>query len=526
MAWRTTANVSASFPQAIGIDSAREDVPPGTVKAMVATAAPPRLATARTPARPTLGQYVADIGKWMEMDFHDWQRLLSDVSCELVPRANPFPGQSSLRFNYQYVGAMVGRQSGKSAWSASRIVAQCLLPNFLEIADQCGLDEIKPQHVVYTAQSRTNAVQRWLEHIDIINSYEALREEIKVIRYATGREIIEFNNGSTYRPVTPNRTGARGLTLDLVIVDEALAHPLWLLSVLRPTMAQRDSASGCIGAQFVVISNAGDDDSELLNRMQELGIESLADPDSKRAWFEWSADPEADPFAEQTWIDTCPTLNQPNGIDIEFLRLEAQTMREDMFIREYLCRRSIATHDQIIPMELWMDLNRPDVMVPMDGLVLGLDIRMDRMGASLMACGAVDTYLPIEIVEARQGLDWVLERTVEVARRWNAPVAIDVGGPGANLIPSLESHGITIVPLAAREVTLAAASFYDNCYAKRICHMNDYRLNDAITGASRRAVGDRWAFDRRGHWDISPLVAASLAGWVVETGMANRPTIY
>lgn len=493
---------------------------------MVTTAAQPRLGTARTLSRPTLGGYVADIGRMMDLEFYEWQRLFSDVSCELIPRPTVHPGQSTLRFNAQYVGGMVGRQSGKSAWSASRIVAQCLLPNYFEIAEECGLEEIKPQHVVYTAQSRTNAVQRWIEHIEIITSVQAIAEEIKVIRYATGREIIEFHNGSTYRPITPNRTGARGLTLDLVIVDEALAHPLWLLPVLRPTMAQRDSATGCIGAQFIVISNAGDDDSELLNRMQELGIESLTDPDSKRVWMEWSADPESDPFAEQTWLDTCPTLNQPNGIDIEFLRLEAQTMREDMFIREYLCRRSIATHDQIIPTDLWMDLNRADVMVPMDRLVLGLDIRMDRMGASLMACGMVETYLPVEIVEVRQGLDWVLERTVEVSRRWNAPVAIDVGGPAANLIPSLEAHGITIVPLATREVTSAAASFYDACFAKRICHMNDYRLNDAIAGASRRAVGEKWAFDRRGHWDISPLVAASLAAWVVETGAGNRPTIY
>ena len=493
---------------------------------MVTVAAGPRFATRRNPARETLGGYVAHIGDIMELPFHDWQRTLSDVSMEIVPRREVYDGQSHSRLNAQYVGAMVGRQSGKSAWSAARIVAQCLLPNYLEVAESVGLEEIKPQHVVYTAQSRTNAVARWYEHAQFIEKSKALADEIYNVRYATGREIIEFVNGSTYRPVTPNRNNARGLTLDLVIVDEALAHPLWLLSVLRPTMAQRDSAPGCIGAQFVVISNAGDDDSELLNRMQELGIESLTDPDSKRVWMEWSADPEADPFAESTWLATCPTLNQPNGIDIDFLRMEAATMREDMFIREYLCRRSIATHNQIIPTELWMEMSRGDVMVPMDRLVLGLDIRMDRLGASLVSCGPVDTYLPVEVVEARSGLDWVLERTVEVARRWSAPVAVDVAGPAANLIPSLEAAGVTIVPLVAREIASAAASFYDACFAKRIAHMNDYKLNDAVGGASRRALGDRWTFDRRGHWDISPLVAASLAVWVVESGRGNRPTIY
>ena len=493
---------------------------------MMHTAAPPRFATARHPERPSLGEYIAYVGDNMGLPFHEWQKQLSDTSTELVPRREVFDGQSALRLNAQYVGAMVGRQSGKSAWSATRIVAQCLLPNHFDIAESVGLEQIEPQHVVYTAQSRTNAVARWYEHAQFIEHSRYLRDEIMNIRYATGREIIEFQNGSTYRPVTPNRNNARGLTLDLVIVDEALAHPLWLLSTLRPTMAQRDSASGCIGAQFVVISNAGDDDSELLNRMQELGIESLTDPESRRVWMEWSADPESDPFAESTWLATCPTLNQPNGIDIDFLRMEAATMREDMFIREYLCRRSIATHNQIIPTDLWMEMNRSDIYVPMDRIVLGLDIRMDRLGASLVSSGPVDTYLPIECVEAKSGLEWVLPRTIEVAQRWSAPVAIDVAGPAANLIPSLEASGVTIVPLAAREVASAAATFYDACFAKRIAHMNDYKLNDAVAGASRRALGDRWTFDRRGHWDISPLVAASLAVWVVESGRGNRPTIY
>lgn len=490
------------------------------------TPAAPRFATARNPQRETLGNYIAHIGTMMDLQFYEWQQLLSDVSLELIERKDPLPGQSTLRFNAMYVGAMVGRQSGKSAWSAARIVAQCMMPNYPALAEAVGLEKIKPQHVIYTAQSRTNAVQRWIEHVAIMETCPQIAEQIDVVRYATGREIVQFKNGSTYRPITPNRTGARGLTLDLVIVDEALAHPLWLLAVLRPTMAQRDGATGCLGGQFVVISNAGNDDSELLNRMQELGIESLSDPESRRVWFEWSADPDADPFSEATWLATMPTLNQPNGIDMDFIRLEAQTMREDQFIREYLCVRSLATDEQIIPMDLWMEGNRGDVIVPMDRIAIGLDVRMDRLGASLIACGPVDHYLPIEIVDVRQGLEWLLPRAIEVCQRWSAPLAIDVAGPAANLIPSLEAAGVVIVPMAAREVTAAAASFYDAVYAKRICHRNDYKMNDAIVGASRRAVGDRWAFDRRGHWDISPLIAASLAAWVVETGMNTRPTIY
>jgi hypothetical protein len=492
---------------------------------MVGTLVMPRLGTARNPERESLGPFVAHIAKQMGYELHEWQSLLSDVSMELVDRETRFDGQSQRRLNAQYVGCMVGRQSGKSAWCAARIVAQCLLPQFPSVAEMVGVDAIAPQHVAYTAQSRTSAVSRWLEHVHMIRNSD-MAEHLLADRHGAGREILEFRNGSTYRPVTPNKTGARGLSLDLAIVDEALAHPLWLLGAMRPTMAQRDSALGCIGSQFVVISNAGDDDSELLNRMQELGCESINDASATRVWMEWSAAPDADPYSEQTWLDTMPTVNQPNGIDISFLREESRMMREDQFVREYLCRRSVATHNQIIPTELWMEGHRADVIVPMDRLVVGLDVRMDRLGASLMACGSVDTYLPVETIECRSGLDWVLDRTVEVCKRWAAPLAIDVGGPAANLIPSLDAAGVSMVFLDSGSIANAASTFYDAVHAKRVCHMNDHRLNDAITGASRRAVGDRWAFDRRGDKDISPLVAASLAMWVVESGSGQRATIY
>ena len=487
---------------------------------------PPRLGTARNEQRESLGWVIGEVAQQMGFVFHPWQEHLSDVSMEVIERIEQSGKQSTHRLNAQYVGAMVGRQSGKTAWCCSRIVAQCLMPNYIDLAESMGLDFIQPQNVAYTAQTRTAAVERWHEHIAMMESAPGIADEIQVIRQATGREVVVFHNGSTYRPVTPNKVNPRGLSLDLAIVDEALAHPLWLLGAMRPAQAQRDGAERCIGAQFVVISNAGDDDSELLNRIQELGIESLSDPESRRVWMEWSISEDDEPFDEATWWRTIPTLGQPNGIPIDFLRTEAETMPESQFVREYLCRRAQASSSQIIPTEAWMACARNDVIVPFDGITLGLDVRMDRQGASLVACSMVNDYLPVEVIECKQGLEWVLERTIDVALRHSAVVAIDAIGPAANLIPSLAGAGVMLEILNAPQVTSAAANFYDNVLIKRIAHLNDYRLNDAIVGASRRAVGERWAFDRKGLHDISPLVAASFAAWVAENGSLGMPTIH
>jgi len=471
-----------------------------------------------------MGDYVAEMGSELGLNFYPWQELVSDVSLELTPRQNYSGDQSMLRLHHQYVGALVGRQSGKTAWSVARVLAQCLLPNRLDIAERVGLTHFKAQEVAYTAQSRTVAVQKWQEHIEIIHR-SRFGHHIDKVTLSTGRECLRFTNGSTYRPITPNKTGARGLTLDLAIIDEALTHPLWLLPVIRPTMAQRDSASNCWGSQFVIISNAGDEDSELLNRMQELGQDSLSDPEAKRCWHEWSMEPGRDPLDEQTWLDTMPTLELPDGISLDFLRLEAETMRLEQFMREYLCFRVAKSEAQLIPVERWQDAHRGDVLMPYD-VVLALDISPERQRASLGAAGAVGEYLALEVVDGREGLEWVLDRCSEVCERWGCPLVLDSGGPAASLIPALQARNLTVVPIAAREVANAAAMFYDAVMSKRIAHQNDYRLNDAVTGASKRAVGERWAFDRRGHIDISPLVAASFAVWAIETGQVNKPGIF
>jgi hypothetical protein len=398
-----------------------------------------------------------------------------------------------------------------------------MLPERTDIADLVGLDVIVPQHVVYTAQTRLNATEKWREHVAVIlDSW--LAEYVQTVRRQVGSECLTFTNGSTYAPITPNRTGARGKSTDLVIVDEALSHPMWLLPVLRPTMAQRHSANGCIGAQFVIVSNAGDDDSELLNHLQDLGHEAIRNGSSSRVWIEYSMEPGSDPLDHETWLNTIPTLDQPNGISMDFLIEESESMHLADFMREYLCVRIARSEATLIPMAHWMDCYRPDIHVSHEG-VIAVDVSPGRQRASIVACSAVDDYYPIEVIESKEGLEWVIDAVEEITNRWSCAVVIDAGGPAGNIIPVLDARGVEVIPIASKEVAHAAACFYDNTMAKRVSHWNDFRLNDAIRGVTKRPVGERWAFDRNGKVDISPLVAASFAVWAVENGWAGSPEI-
>lgn len=491
---------------------------------MESVATNPRIGTRRNESMPTLGDYFDSITEELGLHPHQWQSHLNAVSTQLSPRETFFEGQSTWKLHAQHAGAMVGRQAGKTSWAVGRVTGQALLPHQKDIAQLVGLDRIIPQHILYTAQRRVTAVDKWREHCDAIVA-SPLGRWIEYVATRTGHECCYFTNGSTYKPVTPNRNAARGLVADLIIVDEALTHPLWLLSTLRPTMAQRHSANGCIGAQFVVIGNAGTDDSELLNHLQELGQMAVRTGDDSRVWLEWSMEPGDDPLDPTTWIKTMPTLNQPNGISMEFLIEESKSMRLSDFMREYLCFRINDSDDRVIDWEQWKSLIRYDVINSGDALI-AIDVSWDRARAAIVACSNVDGYLPVEVIDAKEGVDWLVDRTIEIAERNRCPVVVDTGGPAAAMHLILENRGIEVIPFAAKDVAMAAGCFYDNVRNKRICHLDDYRLNDAIKGATKRPIGERWGFNRKGNVDISPLVAASFAVWAIDSGRFDKPSIF
>ncbi|MET0461751.1 MAG: hypothetical protein ABW007_01300 [Chitinophagaceae bacterium] len=491
---------------------------------MESIAAKPRIGTPRNPRLDSLGWYLDETAELLGFHPHEWQRLLNAVSMQIAPRDVIHEGVSTMKLNAQHVGCLVGRQSGKTAWSAARVTAQALLPHRRDIAQQMGLLRIAPQHIAYTAQRRINAVDRWREHIDFMQNSD-VSTYIDDIRLGVGTECLTFVNGSTYRPLTPNKNGARGATLDLIIVDEALAHPLWLLGVLRPTMSQRHSAPGCIGSQFVVISNAGNEDSELLNHLQELGHEAVRHSNDSRVWLEWSMAPGADPVAQNTWSDTMPTLNQPNGISLDYIREECETMKLDDFMREYLCVRIPKSDQSLFDFERWKELRRDDIYVIGD-LVIAIDITPDRQRASIVAASRNGNYIPVEVIESKEGVEWLVDRTVEIAERHSCPVIVDTGGPAAAMHLILEQRGIEVIPFAAKDVAISAACFYDNVRNGTIAHLNDYRLNDAVRSVVKRPIGERWAYARKGNVDISPLVAASFAVWGIDSGNVDKPTIY
>ena len=476
----------------------------------------PRIGSRRHPGVKTLGPLVAEIAAELGMPFFAWQRHRADVSYELER------GPLGRRLAAGTALTIAGRQTGKTTAVTADVAFRCMAPELDAVAKAVG-HRIGPQEMAFTAQDRIGALGRWYEHVDMIMASPLAAQVAKVVR-KNGEECLQWLNGSKYWVVTPSRTGARGMSLDVVIIDEALAHEPWLLDAIAPTMAQRDGATVSFGAQLVIVSNAGDESAELLNEQRELGRRAVATDDRGRVHLEWSCADDADPLDPATWAATIPTLDRPDGLSSAFLARQAETMGTDAFAREYLCRTVWSQNRRVIAPDDWADL--PHIVLrPSPQAVLAVEVAPDRSAAVVVAACKVGEHTGIEIVDQRPGVDWLVERVAELTARTRCRVVLDRYGPASPIGAALEQAGVKVVAVSSHDVADAAAALVDAVVARRVGHVGDIRLQDAVSVLGRRQRGDRWVFDRHGG-DISAIVAASLAVWLVDTKPARIPAIH
>jgi len=421
------------------------------------------------------GPQLQRVAELMGLNLFGWQRLVGDRALEL---------DDAGRYRYRTVACSVGRQNGKTALLTARI----------------GLELLAGGHVAYTAQDRGGARLKFQEAVNMLRP--SLGSRFAQLRLANGSESLTMSNGGSLRVVTPSAEGARGLTLDLCIVDEALAHPLELIGALGPTMSTRPSS------QLWLASNAGTSKSELLRHYRDLG---RAGDSPSLAWFEWGASEDADPDDEQTWLDAIPTLAEKRGVTMAAVRDFHGTMTTELFEREILNRWPIDVGQYALDLGVFNQLVETDLPHG-ERLALGVDVSPMRDTSTICIASQTDDRYLVEVVDHRAGVGWVPARLQELAGRWDATVVIDAGAAAASLLPHVQH--LKTLEVGARDYAASCATMYDAIMDGKLAHLGDPLLSDAVASATRRRLGDRWAWKRQSEEAcITPLVAASLAVW-------------
>lgn len=438
----------------------------------------PRYATTRRPDRSSTGERIELVARGLGLPLMAWQAEVCGVFGEHHD-GTPY---------YRELVLTVPRQSGKTTLILAIMIHRALFYG-------------RPQRIAYTAQTGHDARQKLLDDFVPVLERSPFAHLVDRVYRANGDEAIIFGNGSRIEVLRNSISAGHGRTLDLAIIDEAFADEDDVREqALLPTMATKKDA------QIVVVSTAGTERSLYLKRKVGQGRAAAeADVGEGIAYYEWSANSDDDPFDREVWRRVMPAL----GLTVQESAVEhamtAMTVNE--FRRSYLNVWSTVS-DQMIPQKVWLASCSAKV-APGGTMTFAVDVALDRSRGSIAVS---DTQGNIELIENKEGVAWIQQRTLELFRRWKGSVVVDGYGPASSFVEPLKALGVPIVVYRTSDVVSACALFYDAVLDKSIKVKSDDRLDKAIGAATRRAVGQQWLFQRNTpDADISPLYAVTLA---------------
>lgn len=404
------------------------------------------------------------------------------------------------------VACICPRQNGKGAILEARELAALFLD------DDCKL-------VIHSAHEFSTSLEAFRRLLYLIEDTPDLKRRVKRVAWAHGQEGIELDDGSRIRFKTRTKTGARGLSCDLLVLDEAMILSEAVMAALFPTLRAKPNP------QLWYTGSAVDqhvhEHGVVLARVRERG--QAGSPDLAYAEYACGVELEALLSAPARMDDRCLWERSKPALGIriapEHMAKERHSLSDRTFAVELLGAGDWPITDptavSLIPPALWRSLADGESQ-PTGALVLAFDVTPDRSKTAIAIAGRrEDELLHVEIVEHRDGTGWAPERIAELVEHHRIDtVRCDAIGPAASLLASLLSHGVTVSTISTGELVQACGEFHDLAHNDKLRHLGTPELAAAVAGAATRNLGEAWAWARKKSTvDISPLVACTLAAW-------------
>lgn len=413
-----------------------------------------------------------------------WQRDIADIALEMVLDENT----GLMVPAYREINVLVPRQCGKTTLCLSLELQRALLWG-------------RQQTIGYTAQTGWDARRKLIDDQVPAIENSKLSASLKRVYRGAGAEAIHFKNGSRIDVMPSSPAAGHGRVIDFGIIDEAFADEDDRREAsLLPAMATKRDA------QLIVISTAGTQASLYLKRKVEKGRQMIdSGIDAGVAFFEYSADNDDDIDDPKVWRRTIPALGLT--IDEKVVRHARATMTEGEFRRAYLCQWTVLD-DAAIPAKYVLKVLDAKT-APSGRLSFGIDVAMDRSWASI--CVADETGR-VELIEHRESVSWVVDRTLKLWREHKGSIVVDGYSPANSLVDRLETGGVPVTRYTLRDMTSACGIFYDAVLDDAIRIRPSASLESAIASAKRKQMSSGYLWSRTvDAADLTPLFAATLA---------------
>ena len=431
----------------------------------------------------TRGYEVIDFAEQIGCPLLPWQKWVVVHAMELLPDES---------YRFKTILILVARQNGKS--KLKQIVS--LWRMYIDGA----------RRIIGVAQDVALARDQMSMMIETIRDDPDLAEELGRIRATNGDEWFE-TSGCRYGIKALNRRAGRGGSNDEVNIDELREQKSWdgWAAVSKTTMARPKG-------QIWAMSNAGDEDSVVLNQLQ-----ANAANDSTIGLFEWSGEPDCALDDVKSWAQANPGLG--HTVSFSAIRSALGTDPPKVFRTEVLCQKVDAL-DQALDISGWKAGADPAGNMDQlrDSLAACFDISPDERHCTLVVAAQMDDgRVRLEVAAAWSDTEEARTGTAEtpslqeLLRKIN-PKAFGwyPAGPAAAFAPICRPvKGST--ELTGGKVLEACQGLADLSKGRRIVHPDDPLLNSHVGGAQRLVSGDGWRFTRRGggHCDAAYAVAGA-----------------
>ncbi len=405
---------------------------------------------------------------------------------------------------------LVSRQDGKGA--------------VLEARELGGLLLLGEKLILHTAHQVKTATEAFIRSKELFQRNPDLDREISRINNSHGEEGIELKNGARLRFVARSRVSGRGFSGDCVILDEAFELQDAAVDSLVPTMSARPNPQ--LWYTSSAVNQRHHHNGRVLARLRSRARAGGTD---RAVYLDWgidSSDVEGMSPAERealrrdprAWRATNPGVGY--RISEEHILAELEALSADGFDVERLGIGDWPPDDAggwaVVSREAWESLI--DLAAPRPALVAFVaDVTPGRTHGTIGLAGqGADGLMHVEVTDHRPGTAWMVDRAVELVARWR-PVAfaLDPAGEAGSLIAPLESAGVEVTTMTARDTAQAHGQFIEMVTDSKVLrHRDDGDLNEAVKGAAQRDLSGAKAWDRSDSSVVlSPLVAVTGAVW-------------
>ncbi len=424
------------------------------------------------------------------------------------------------------VGLEVGRQNGKGS--------------ILEARELAGAFAFGEKLIIHSAHEQLTSSEHFRRILTLIEGVPEFEQRVlKVIR-GKGSEAIELRDGQRIFFKTRTNGGGRGLTGDLVVLDEAMILMLTTMAALIPTMAAR-SVTGNPQLWYAgsSINRETHEHGAVFARIRQLALNNAPNMTylgfcaNVQRWREAHGLPydEHRPDIDQVtpellqdpiiWAEANPGLGRRISVD------HVGNEYGDMPGREFAIERCgiadppaiDADADRVVSKEVFARCGEHDRSIVVEAQAFALDVNPERTWSSIAVAGERGDGDWQYAVRCRErGTEWVLTRCAELHEaKPDLPFVVLATGPAANFIVPLEDAGITVVKLDAHDFAIACSDWFDLTLRGEARYpAPQVDLDEALIGARKSVNVERaWTWSRKTSTaaDISPLVAVTLALW-------------